>query len=135
MFVYFGCCSCFILYRTVWQFFNYNNIYTNNFNFYKNEQPTKKRNRFNSFEGIFPHLEKETWYPFHKKSIDDNEILNNFCGNIKFEKFIDDDDDLENIIYMTNSNSDSLSKDKDFLNKKRNKIEKENLNKGRINVN
>lgn len=104
---------------------NYNSF--NNFNFYKNEQTSKKRNRFSSFEGIFPYIEKETWYPSHKKSIDDNEILNNFCASIKYEEFIDEEDDLDNMIFMTNSNSDSVLKDKDFLNRKRSKPEKENL--------
>jgi len=103
----------------------------NNFNF-----SSKKRNRFSSFEGIFPYVEKETWYPSHKKSFDDNEILNNFCASIKYEDFIDEEDDLENIIFMTNSNSDSVLKDKEFLNKKRSKPEKDNLpNRSRANVN
>jgi len=109
-----------------------NNI--NNFNYYKNEQTSKKRNRFSSFEGIFPYLEKESWYPSHKKSIDDSEILNNFCANIKFENFINDEDDLENLIFMTNSNSESDSKDKDFLNKKRTKADRENFYKSQDNV-
>ena len=112
---------------------SYNNV--NNFNHYKNEHITKKRNRFSSFEGIFPYVEKETWCPSHKKSIDDNEILNNFCASIKYEENFDEDD-LENKILMNISTSDLILNDKYFLNKKRNKPEKENLHsRSRVNVN
>ena len=111
---------------------NNNNFQTNNLNnlnFYKNDQTSRKRHRLSSFEGIFPNLEKDSWVSCHKKSIDENEIINNFCQNIKFD-FIEDEN-LENIIFM--SNSDSASKDTEYLNKKRSKSD--NLYKTNSNVN
>ena len=66
-----------------------------------------------------------------KKTIDDNEIFNNFCPYIKNED--ETDTDLENIILMSNSYPKAAKKDCGFLNRKRNKNEEEEENLNVIN--
>jgi hypothetical protein len=60
------------------------NSYYNNFNLMRTENTLlKKRHRLSSYEGFFG-IEKNFRLP-HKKSIDDNEIFNSFCKEVKYD--------------------------------------------------
>jgi hypothetical protein len=71
------------------------NSYYNNLNLMKTENTLlKKRHRLSSFEGFFG-IEKNFRLP-HKKSIDDIEIINNFCKEIKYDF---NEEDNENFLF------------------------------------
>lgn len=95
---------------------DYNN--TNNYNNdFKNEQPVKKRFRFNSFEDIYPYFEKDPLIPDKIRSLDENEIINNFCKNFQNDEFVGDEQD--SIIFYSNTATESFSKCDEYLKRKR----------------